>query len=233
MTRHDGEDERTDPGRRAPTYEQAPATIEMQPSPFHSAGSRKATEPGMPSPFASSRKATMPGMPAPASPQREPDLAGPTDPDGHPLTWDGANQPWLDGDPTDVMVQRPRVRPEVPSPDAPKIEVSQSLMLESIDVRAAVEAAKAKTRTKTLAARRGARKPRRQHIPQEGPGPAAQTYQMLPALSRKKDKESSDWPLILGLLLLGLIIAALIGVGAYLLVRANVDPTPAVTLPLG
>ena len=252
-TRRDLSDEVTAPGYPAPTYDHAPPTMEMRPSPFHPIASAQPTTPGMPSPFAIDPVITaMPAggavvppriVGAPAgditgsdmggSDMVGSDMAGPTDPDGYPLTdsWEGPGNPhhasaplWIDAGPTDVSavprveVKRVEVKPQVPAPDAPKIEVSQSLMLESEEVQTAVRAAKAKTRAQK-------RRPRH-HVPQEGPGAAAPTYQMLPALKRKQAKEGSDWPLILGLVALALIIAGVIGVGAYFATRSLDAETP-------
>ncbi len=213
----------------APTYEHAPPTLEMRPSPFHPMASATPTAPGMPAPFAIDPVIT--SKPVSVVAPRivgvpEVDLAGPTEPEGHALdsgetTTDPGLGSWVDAGPTDVSGLPRALRPVVPPPDAPKIEISQSLMLESEDVKTAVQAAKAKT----LAAKKSAH--RRRHVPQEGPGPAAPTYQMLPALKRKKDDEGSDWPLIVGLVVLALLIAALVGVGAYFAVRStNVEPPP-------
>ena len=238
-TRRDLGDEVTAPSHRAPSYEapaydHAPPTLEMRPSPFHPMASATPTAPGMPSPFALDPVIT--SMPAGVAivPPRivgvgEGDMAGPTDPDGYPLTdsWEGPGNPslgepphWIDAGPTDVSaVPRVVLKPQVPAPDAPKIEVSQSLMLESEEVQTAVRVAKAKTRA--------AKRRPRHHVPQEGPGAAAPTYQMLPALKRKQAKEGSDWPLIAGLLALALIIAGLIGVGAYFATRSFGGEPPA------
>jgi hypothetical protein len=59
--------------------------------------------------------------------------------------------------------------------------------------------------------------PQHYHMPQAGPGPHAPTYQLLPAMKRKE--KDSDWPLTVGLLVLAVIIAILIGAIAFGLVR--------------
>lgn len=207
----------------APSYDHAPATLEMRPSPFHPMSSATPTAPGMPSPVRIEPVITHKPDVVHVAPvilnAPESDLAGPTDPDGYALEsgeTDPHLAPWYDAGPTDVSGLPRILRPQVPPPDAPKIEISQSLQLDSDEVQTAVRAAKAKT----LAARKGAKRPLRRHVPQEGPGPAAPTYQMLPALKRKQAKEGSDLPLILGLAALALLIAGLVGAGAYFAVRS-------------
>src|SRR5687768_5051919 len=104
MTRHEEDDEptRRDLGEVPPTYDHAPPTMEMRPSPFHPMASAHATAPGMPSPFALDPVIT--SMPSVAIvPPRiigapEGDMAGPTDPDGYPISdsWEGPGHPNLE-----------------------------------------------------------------------------------------------------------------------------------------
>lgn len=235
VSRYETEDEdrreRDAFGGSAPTYEEAPATLEMRPSPFHPIRSATPTTPGMPSPVVVDPVITQ----KPFAPPRivgtpELDSSGPTPPDAHPrfdaATHDSTHDAWVDAGPTDVSGLPQALRPVVPPPDAPKIEISRSLLLESEDAKPAVH----RSRQRTNPGKRSAR--RRHHVPQEGPGPAAPTYVMLPALRRKKvDDEGSDWPLIAGLVLLAVLIAGLIGVGAYFAVRTAMSESAVQTEP--
>lgn len=206
------------PHVHVPTYEQAPPTIETR-SPF---ASKQPTVRGMPSLALDPKITEKPvaivppvivGLPGQS-------LAGPTEPDGHPLTssWEGPTDAelgeWVDAAPTDVMPRLRQPTPAVPPPGSPTFEISKSLEVEAARVEAL-----AKARPKTTA------RPPRKHVSQVGPGPHAPT-EVLPSLKRKPEREGSDWPLILGLLALALVIAALIGAASYGVVRTMRDGTP-------
>lgn len=211
----------------APTYDRAPPTIEMRPSPFHPMASRHPTAKGMPT--LDPKIVEKPAAVAVVAPvivgAAAQDLAGPTEPDGYALTssWEGptdpdlGSSPWIDAGPTDVSTTPKKPVPVVPAPGTPNIEVSQSLELE------AAHAAAREARERALAP---APKVRRRHPSQAGPGPHAPT-QVLPSLKRREPREGSDWPLVLGLLAIGLIIAGLLGAVAYGVVRSMRSPEPA------
>jgi hypothetical protein len=206
----------------APTYEQAPATLEMRPSPFHPMASQVPTSPGIAPPMHHAdvlsgplveptiRTAPDVAVLPPVVVSSGLDMGGPTEPDGHPslsASWAPAH-----AEPSDLP------RPVVPAPGTPNVEVSQSLQL--VAARRALEQP-----TKP------ARKRRPHHVSQAGPGPHAQTYQLLPALKREKKRESSDWPLIVGLVALALVIVALVGAVAYGVLRSVGAPAPAAAEP--
>jgi hypothetical protein len=217
MTRHDADDETTPQGRpdaRGRAHEAVPPAALPRP---------KSTLPGIAPPPIDAH-AVPPAVAVVAARVvgvAEPDLAAPTDPDGHPRlarrdTDPDVAPPWTDAASTGPT-RSPK--PAVPPPDAPSIEVSQSLLLESAQVEAAVQAARQKARDAKERPRRAA---------EGGPEAGEPTYEMLPALKRKRaQRESSDWPLIVGLTLLALIIAALVGTGAYMVVRSMNAPPPA------
>ncbi len=217
------DDETTLDDLQVPTYEQAPPTLEMRPSPFHPMASKHPTAKGMPSvsfdpKITEKPVAIVPPVIVGAGLEN---LAGPTEPDGYPLTssWEGATDPelgmspWIDAGPTDVSPVPRGPTPVVPAPGSPTFEISQSLQLEAAEAEA-LAARKAKE-LKVV-------RPKRQHISQAGPGPQAPT-QVLPALKRKPEREGSDWPLVLGLIALGLVIAGLVGAVAYGVVRSMRD----------
>lgn len=206
MTRRppDHDDDATAHDLVAPTYEQAPPTVELMPSPFH----RLAVS----DPKIRSKTATDPGagiIHAPAAPPGEIDaMAGPTDPDGHAIPPEGTDPsfpsgPWVDTTPTQPGGK------VVPPADTPNILVSQSLILE------------AATRTEETFAppvmikqRRGA------HL--------QPTEVALPAIKRRKnqEKEGSDLPLIFGLIGVGLLIAVVVAAVSYIVVRTMTPDRP-------
>ncbi len=196
------------PDLRAPTYEDAPPTLEAQPSPFHRFASAPQTLPGMPPPVELPPSFTAPSSAAPVivgMPQQAPDPSA---------AQELASSPWVDA-PDTIRTELPRPKPQVPAPGSPTFEVSRSLELQAVQIR--LEAAK----SAEVAPRDPPR--RKRNFAAQAP-----TYQMLPALSRKKEeKEGSDFALIFGLLGLALVIAALVGAVAYGVVRSMDDDAPA------
>lgn len=188
------------PELTAPTYESAPPTLEARPSPFHAPS---ATAPGMP-PVVTFQPPRI--ISAPVE-----NLAGPTVPDGYPLPaiGDGPTDPELGPSPW-----APK-KPVVPEPAGPNILVSQSLMLES---EVAEEEARRAAAVAPVPVPVKPRKPS-----------AALPTEVLPSLKKPVEKEGSDWPLILGLLALALVIAGVVGAVAYGVVRTINEPatTPA------
>jgi hypothetical protein len=188
----------------SPSYDHAPATIEERLSPFHdSADIRVPTVQGMPSLKSQGFVAPELGPEAAGTP---PD--GPTDPQGVPMlaglqehanphgpaTWDEATETTAD-----PRVQQPP--PEVPSPDAPNILISKSMELQVAKLDEDGEPLPPPTEApKVRAASPRAR------------AAAQPTEVLLPALKRrqKRDKESSDLPLVLGLVALVAVIAGIV-----------------------
>jgi hypothetical protein len=201
-----------------PTYDEAPPTVESQVSPFHprAVASLKPTTPGMPALLAPAPKVQV-AVVVPVVVGTVEDLAGPTDPDGYPITMSGEGpaEPWIDAPPTEPGFVMPRPTPAVPPPDAPTFEISKSLEMDS--VKALEMAAETK---------KAPRVRRAQHVPQAGPGAQAPT-QVLPALKRKPEREGSDWPLVLGLVGLFVVIAVLVGAVVYGVVSSRPTPAPA------
>jgi hypothetical protein len=140
---------------------------------------------------------------------------GPTDPDGVLAadTWDGPTDPesgW-EAATTDPRARAPRPTPEVPAPDAPKVEMSKSLELQVAQLEEEPRPDPARPPA-VSAAKRAVQAP---------------TYQMLPALKRKeRAKSGSDWPLVLGLVALALVILGLIGAVVYGVVQTFGAPEP-------
>jgi hypothetical protein len=203
-----------------PTYDRAPATIEAMPSPFHHLAGQLEPNPKIVS-------KTAPGMPSPVliTPMGVDgdSLAGPTAPDGHPISgsFEGhtdpafAPGPWLDSTPTQPgQLLIVPAQPQVPPPDAPNILVSQSLMLEAAHRPGTSDPDTSPSQKLPEHA-----PPRRQ--PRHGAA-AMPTEVALPALKRKqaREKEGSDLPLILGLLGVGVLIALIVAVVVYALVRS-------------
>lgn len=214
------------PELAVPTYEAAPPTIESQPSPFHRVASLQRTAQGMPPPVTLEPKITVPTNVAVVAPVI---IGGPmSDAQASPISgnWDAptdpdlGGSPWIDAGPTEpTSAMPPRPKPIVPAPGSPTFEVSQSLEIEAMKHEIDVVTKRA------AEPKRRARHPARR----AGPGAALPT-EVLPALSRRKkeEKEGSDWPLILGLLALALVIAGLVGVVAYGIVRSmNANAPPA------
>jgi hypothetical protein len=207
------DDEATAHDLVAPTYEQAPPTLEIQPSPFHRLAA--------PQPRITSKNPTEPFgagiIQAPTIRTGDYDaMAGPTDPDGHQiLSFDAADPsfpsgPWVDATPT-----QPGAKPTallVPSPDAPNILVSQSLILE----------AASRSEEETPPPRMSPKARRRAEM--------MPTEVALPAIKRKKarEKEGSDVPLILGLIGVGLLIAIVVAAVSYIVVRTMTPDPPRV-----
>lgn len=201
-------------GSTAPTYEQAPPTLEDRESPFHprfAVQSRKATTPGMASPSVPAPRIGV-AVVRPVAIGTPVGSAGATLP-ARELA-DSSRAPIAGIDDDTPLSAGPRPVPEVPAPGSPTFEVSRSLRL---DAAAALELARGKPPAR----------PRRRHAPQPGPGPSAPTYQMLPALSRTKKREGSDLPLVAALLGLAVIIAVLLGAVVYGVVTSR-GPAPAV-----
>lgn len=214
-----------------PSYDRAPPTIEEQISPFHPAA-RGHTAPGMAPPLdpqIRSKNPTAPGMAGLAAPAPRivgaPELTppdGPTDPDGHAVSF-GADGPT---DPHGVEIRHgafdasissgswdtptdpdhpPPARPEVPQPGAPNVLISKSLEMQVSQFDEDEALTDPRQAPIVAAARRRPQPP---------------TEVMLPALKRKQqesEKEGSDWPLVLGLgalalVILGVLVAVVLGV---------------------
>ncbi|HJL18073.1 MAG TPA: hypothetical protein RMH99_20585 [Sandaracinaceae bacterium LLY-WYZ-13_1] len=129
---------------------------------------------------------------------------GPTDPDGIAAggLWEGATDPEGGWDAA-TDPEGPRPPPDVPAPDAPSIQISKSMEIEVAKL-AIDPPADPKSPPVVKAAKRAGMAP---------------TEQLLPALERRKpdDDEGSDWPLVLGLgalavLILTLLAAVAVGV---------------------
>jgi len=234
----------------APAYDRAPPTIEERISPFHPAARAGATMPGMPPPVERDpairpRTPTAPGLAGigrdPVAPPRvvqapeftppdgptDPDGVpaafagarivgapdGPTDPDGFATTdgWEGPTDPDCGWEAATTRLEARRPRPEVPAPDAPTVEVSKSLELQVAQLEEEPLADPARPPV-VSAARRSAQAP---------------TYQLLPALERpKREQGGSDWPLVLGLAALALVILGLLGAVAYGVMHTVGAPEP-------
>lgn len=219
---------------QAPTYQEAPPTLETRPSPFHPMASRHPTAQGMPTvsfePKITAKPAGVAIVPPVIVGAPVQDLAGPTEPDGYPITssWEGPTDPdlgptpWIDAGPTDVSPAPRKPTPVVPPPGSPTFEISKSLEIEAAHAVESVQ-------TRPTAAPKMPPMQRR-HVSQAGPGPHAPT-QVLPALKKKKPKEGSDLPLLLGLIVLGLVIAGLIGAVTFGVVRSMSAPAPVEQAP--